>query len=177
MKPVIRVQQTLDRSAVIRQAMKQLCDQEVLVGIPGEKAAREGEMDNATIGYIQEHGSPEANIPGRPFLLPGIKKALPQTIPLLRHAAKEALRGNIAGVTTAFNKAGMIAVNFVRGMFVDNDWTPLKNATLADRARAEGWKGPRRKKGETPTPKRSNPLLFTGQLRKAISYVVRRKGS
>jgi hypothetical protein len=178
MRPVVTVGQTLNKAALMRHAMRLLEGQEVLVGIPEDKAARgddEKVMTNAVLGYIHEHGSPRRNIPARPFLKPGIAAIVPTAAKLLRAAAKDALRGNAGAVTTTLNKIGLLAVNSVRGQFADNDWEALKPATLAARARKEGYRGPRRKKGEVATPKRNKPLIWSGQLRKAITYVVRKK--
>lgn len=194
MRPTFNVKQTLNQSALMMKALEALESQRVLVGVPEDKAARGQEeegaaMTNATLAYIASNGSEAAGIPSRPFLEPGIKKVQGPVVVILRSAAKEALKGNLAGVESNLNKAGLVAVNSVRGMFVDNDWPELAPATLAARERAEkgpmmkaGKNGilkqtrPRRQKGEVATPKRSNPLIFTGQLRKAVTFVVRRKG-
>lgn len=180
MNPTISVTQTIDRSAAIKQAFKALDGHRVLVGIPEDKSQRQADADgtmppigNAAIGYIQEHGSPANNIPGRAFLEPGLQKIVGDVVDLLRDSARQALAGNPGGVMTNFNKIGLLAVNSVRAMFVDNDWAPLKPATLAARARIGG-KPPKRRKGQpAPMPKRANPLINTSQLRKAITYVIR----
>lgn len=180
MTPAIKVTQIADRSAAIKQAFKALDGNRVLVGIPEDKSQRQADADgtmppigNAAIGYIQEHGSPANNIPARAFLVPGLRKVVAETVNLLRDSARQALAGNPGVVTTNFNKIGLLAVNSVRAMFVDNDWAPLAPATLAARARIGG-KPPKKRKGQpAPMPKRSNPLINTSQLRKAITYVVR----
>jgi hypothetical protein len=59
--------------------MRGLEREQVMVGIPSKTAERQpdpeepGPMNNATIGYIMENGSPAANIPERPHLKPGIR--------------------------------------------------------------------------------------------------------
>jgi hypothetical protein len=180
MKPAISVKQMRDNSAAIKQAFKALQTQHVLVGIPEDKSARKAEdgapIGNAALGYIAEHGSPANNIPARPLLRPGIKSILPDARELLRDAARQAAHGNAGAVMTNFNKIGLLAVNAVRAMFVANDWAPLSSKTLEARSRKENM-GQRRKKGQAlPPPRRSNPLIVTGQLRKAITYVVRGRG-
>lgn len=180
MKPTITVTQIVDRTAAIKQAFKALDSNRVLVGIPEDKGARRPDADgtmppigNAAIGYIQEHGSPANNIPARAFLIPGLKQVTVDAVDLLRDSAKQALAGNPGAVMTNFNKIGLLAVNAVRAKFADNDWAPLAPATLAARARIGG-RAPKKRKGQpAPPPKRSNPLINTSQLRKAITYVVR----
>jgi hypothetical protein len=178
-RPQIRVRQTIDNTAAMRHAFRELDASRVLAGIPDDKDARGGDdapIGNAAIGYIQETGSPAANIPARPFVKPGIKTILPEVRDLLRGAAREALRGNTGGVITAFNKIGLLAVNSIRAKFVDNDWAPLADSTLAARGRIGG-KMPKKKRGQArEMPRRPNPLIVTGQLRKAISYVIRGRG-
>lgn len=179
MAPTLQVRQTLDKTAAMREAIRALDASRVLAGIPEDKDARrdtDTPIGNAAIGYIQENGSPANNIPARPFVRPGIKAVLPEVRELLRAGAREALRGNVGGVTTAFNKIGLLAVNAIRAKFVDNDWAPLADATLAARGRIGG-KMPKKKRGEArETPRRPNPLIVTGQLRKAITYVIRGRG-
>lgn len=194
MKPVVSVKQTSDRGALMRRGLDMLTRQEVLVGIPADESARDGEpVSNAVIGYVQEHGSPAQNIPARPFLRPGIGAVQPEVATLLGEAAGDGLRGNPAGVTANLTKIGLLAVNAVRARFASNDWPALAPETLAARWRQENQekvrqkagdnavpeksKAPRRKKGESGKPKRTNPLVFWGQLRNAITYVIRRRGS
>jgi hypothetical protein len=178
-RPQIRVRQTSDNTAAMRRAFRELDANRVLAGIPEDKDARRDEgapIGNAAIGYIQENGSPANNIPERPFVRPGIKDVLSEVRELLRTGAREALRGNAGGVTTAFNKIGLLAVNSIRAKFVDNDWAPLADSTLAARGRIGG-KMPKKKRGQArEMPRRPNPLIVTGQLRKAISYVIRGRG-
>lgn len=179
MAPTIQVRQTLDKTAAMREAIRALDAGRVLAGIPEDKDARrdaDTPIGNAAIGYIQENGSPANNIPARPFVRPGIKAVLVEVRELLRAGAREALRGNAGGVTTAFNKIGLLAVNSIRAKFVDNDWAPLADSTLAQRGRIGG-KMPKKKRGEArEMPRRPNPLIVTGQLRKAITYVIRGRG-
>lgn len=180
MTPTISVKQMRDSSAAIKQALKVLETHRVLVGIPEDKSARKAEdgapIGNAALGYIEENGSPANNIPARPFLRPGIKSILADARELLRDSARQALHGNGGAAMTNFNKIGLLAVNAVRAIFVSNDWAPLAPATLEARSRKENL-GKRRKPGQTlPPPRRSNPLIVTGQLRKALTYVVRGRG-
>lgn len=150
----------MDRTAALRKAVDALHRQEVLAGIPEDKSARDDEaaMNNATLAYIHNFGSPAANIPARPFREPGIRNAREGIVAGLKEAATEALDGNAAGVARGLNKAGLHAQNGMRGMFRENDWAPLQPETLARKGTGK-----------------SKPLVLTGQLRNSISYVVREK--
>ncbi len=67
----------------------------MLVGIPSEDSERDDvPFGNAGIGYLNEYGSPEQNIPPRPHPAPGVKSAEEQTVPQLKAAAQAALDGN-----------------------------------------------------------------------------------
>lgn len=186
-RPTIEVRQSGDPAAMrhaMRHAMWLLQRHEVLVGIPaGMDARKEDEpIGNAAIGYIHEHGSPEANIPARPFLRPGIAAAQDGIREWLAAGARAALRGDGHGVLAALDAAGQLARNSVQARFSANDWAALAPATLAARWRAENPAPPpregqkRRGRRKTGTPTKPNPLVSSGALRDAIVSVVRRRG-
>lgn len=138
---------------------------DVLVGVPNDKTERkeadsEG-MNNATLAYIHDNGSPAANIPARPFMRPGIEEARDKIVSALRTGAKQALQGKEQGVERALNIAGLTAQSSIRGTINEGIGPELADSTLAAR-RARGRKG-------------TKPLVDTGQLRNAINYVVRKK--
>lgn len=167
-----------DKVSNVSKAMRALTMQSVLVGIPGGggRTGEDADLTNAQIGYIHEKGSPKNNIPARPFLMPGIRAAQPQVVDQLRAAGEAALEGNVAGVNAALEKAGLIAQNSVRAQFVDNDWPALDDKTLDRRPvtqRDEDGKPvkhgkSRRERGAV------NPLQDTLQLRKSVTYVVKK---
>lgn len=152
----------VDRVKELKDSINSLASQRVFVGIPAAKAGREETegkpINNATLGYIHEFGAPEANIPARPFLIPGVKNAQKETVVRLRQAGKAALEGRKADVDKALNAAGLGAQNSVRRKITEGPFVPLKPATLAARRR-KGRKG-------------TKPLIDTTQLRSAISYVI-----
>ncbi len=169
---------TIKDLSAIHHAMKTLEKTVVEVGVPEDKDERKNEaerkeapMNNATLAYIHEFGSPDANIPARPFLTPGIKKAQPQIVKFLKEAGQAAVAGKEAGVTTAYNKAGLTAQNSVRAVFTDNDWPELADSTK----KSKGVKTVTNKDGTTTETGKTNPLIETGQLRKSITYVVGKK--
>lgn len=155
---------------------------EVLVGIPAAEAPRENEepegpINNAALGYIHEHGAPEANIPERPFLIPGIAENEEAIARRMRSVVAESLKGNRGNPRQALEKVGQVAANGVKRKINSGDFTPLSDETLRRRA-AKGRKGAqeeldRRAAGEAPGTDLAKPLIDTGQLRNSITYVIR----
>ncbi len=151
---------TVDKVAMVMKNIAKLERRRVYVGIPAAQNARlDDNLNNATLGYIHEFGSPARNIPARPFLIPGVKAAQDKTIGILGEGAKNALseKGNIESSLT---KAGIVASNSVKNTINTADgFAPLSDATLLARA----------KRGV----KRTKPLVDTGQLRNSITYIVK----
>jgi hypothetical protein len=172
------VREIKSKTVDVAAAMRLLSRSSVLVGVPADKGARkDGEVTNAEIGYVQEHGSPEANIPARPFLRPGVRAAHEEIVAQLRDAGRQALRGDTGGVARALARAGLVAQNSVRAQFVDNDWPELADATLDKRPPAQrDDEGKIVKRGKSRRERGAvNPLIDTSQLRKSITFVVEQK--
>lgn len=176
----------------LRKQLQALAKKEVLVGIPAENSTREhsSEINNAELLYIQSHGvrsasmrkemqgnldsgmkyskahelylqshgSPMYHVPPRPVLEPAIASQKETIGKLIGVASKNALEGKPAQCEANLNKAGMVAVSAARGWFENpaNGWPPNTPYTI-------------KKKGS------SQPLIDTGEMRKAITYVVRDK--
>ncbi len=98
---------TTDNLAKVLATMAQLVKKDVLVGIPDSAPEREEDtpLSNAQIGYILDNGSPKANIPARPFLVPGVENVQPEIVDEFRSGAKAALDGNAAGVERSLARA------------------------------------------------------------------------
>lgn len=184
MMPVLSVKQTADMSAAIRKAVQSLTEKDVYIGVPAEQAGeRQGGINNAELSYIHEFGAPAAGIPARPHLLPGIEEILPEAVEELKGAAKSALDGKEQVVDAALPKIGLLGQNAVRAKFQDNDWPPLKDATLDARPLKKDDQGNvlKDKKGNALRGKsrrekdRINPLLDTGQLMKSHTFVIRKR--
>jgi phage gpG-like protein len=147
-------------------ALNALPIHDVLVGIPEENADRkqgQGPITNAALGYIHENGAPEANIPARPFLMPGIRSAEPKVAKYMMQAGKAALDGEEERIDRILHAAGMVASNSVKDTINAGVPPALKEGTIAARLR----------RGRTGNV----PLIDTGQLRNSITYVVRKKES
>jgi hypothetical protein len=181
MQAEIKVTKVFENLAGIRRALKALTEQDVFIGVPEDKTARNAAGDtgisNAYLSYIHEYGVPEKNIPARPHLIPGIQDIQPEAVKILGNAAKAALEGNEGAVARALNTIGLLGQNAVRARFVDNDWPELSEKTLKARIKP----GSKKRRGDTTAKlegeERVNPLINTGQLRKAQTYVIRNKGN
>ena len=156
-----------DNAQSILDALKTLANKDVLVGIPEGKDERqghdEGDFGNAAIGYINENGSPKQNIPARPHLKPGVRSVEQDYLPHLKAAAQKALEGNAEGAATSLDCAGTVAANGVKRYITITGFTPLADATIANRLR----------RGRTG----NKPLIDTGEYRRSITHIVRDKNA
>lgn len=173
-------------SKALFKAIRGLEQSEVLVGFPAsEEPRKEGDApSNALIAYVQNYGDPERNIPQREFMAPGIRAAQPQIQPALLRAAKAAVLNNQSGVQSALVAAGLAGVSGVRNAITEGIPPPLSEKTIKARIRARksGLKGgtqelANRAAGLGASTDLVKPLIDTGQLRNAVTYVVAKKGS
>ncbi len=197
--PDFDIRKTIDNVGKLVERVNALTKSDVLVGVPSSKAGRkDGAITNASLAYIHEHGSPAQNIPARPFLFPGVKKIRKQALAMLKQGAQDALSGNLTDVDKVLNKVGILARNSVVNEITDPDppFAPLKPDTI--RARLRKTAGGRRKLRQAAKIRRDsdtgrsiltndaalaratagmvfNPLIDTGQLRAAITYVIVRR--
>lgn len=186
------VVQKHSRRDAFKRSLESLTRKEVYVGIPAEASSRPGdgsinnaellyihthgvrrkamrdEMDammnmgmkysQAHTLYIREHGSPMMSIPPRPVLQPAIEDRKPEISMVLADAGRAALLNDVAVYEANLNKAGMVAASAAQGWFENpqNDRPPNSPRTI-------------RRKGS------DQPLVDTGEMRKAITYIVRDK--
>ena len=181
------VTKTADNSASLKQAVAYLLKSVVVVGIPDSTAERQPEPgekappSNAIIGYWQEFGVPEKNIPARPFLLPGCESVKDAVAMRLAKAGEAALTGNASAVEAGLTAVGMIAASAVQAKITDSPFAPLAQSTIEARARRgqAGAKSYIKLQGQgTPDAVLQDaalvrPLIDSGQLRRAITSVVR----
>lgn len=155
----------VDRLAEFNSAVKELTKNACYVGYPEETTGREPTPDdpvpitNAGLAFIQDNGAPEANIPPRPFMHPGINDAKDPIEKRLKTTALQALDGDVFGVKKGLMAVGLTAQASIRAKITDGPFIPLKPATLAARRR-KGFMG-------------VSPLIVTGQLRRAVNFVIR----
>lgn len=146
----------------LRAQLDRVGSMEVLVGIPMDRTQRRGaKINNASLMYIQTHGSPARNIPPRAVIEPAIEdpenrsrieRELGEAVAALLDKKPEIARRHL-------DRAGLAGMNAAKGWFTNNKngWPPNKPAVI-------------KRKGS------SRPLIDTGQLRQAITYVVTNAG-
>ncbi|MGI8770931.1 MAG: hypothetical protein ACR2JE_05805 [Acidobacteriaceae bacterium] len=162
--------------AKFRAALKKCERMQVYVGVPQSKSGRtKGGVTNAELMFIHSNGSRLQNIPARPVIEPAInapedKAAI--TVEL-KKAAQSAFAGNAEEAKEYLDRAGLIGQNAARKWFYDprNNWPPDAPATIARKTR----KGRLNKNGD-PAAAVARPLIDTGQLQRAIVYVVVENG-
>lgn len=172
MKPGIHM--TVNKLGKMQAALERLTAKDVLVGIPATKSSRDdgGPLNNAELGYVHEHGAPEANVPARPHLRPGLCAALPRFKDYLRQAGKLAFAGNVGGVDRALAAAGQVSADSVRTYIFAGIAPPLADSTVAARRRRSKGAKYRRK---AVAASQTTPLVDTGEYARKITYVVREK--
>jgi hypothetical protein len=192
--PPITIRKTVDNVATLLARVATLVESEVLVGVPADKAPRSGgQINNATLAYIHNFGSPARNIPARPFLTQGVRKVRAQVLAELRKGAADVLTGG-GNVDATLNRIGMLARNAVVQEITDPEpaFVPLKPATI--RARMRKTQAGRRQLRKLQLGAQQSgstiaaallqyagagnitPLVDTGALRRSISFAVRKVG-
>lgn len=180
---------TRDTVREVLAAVKKLTGRQVLVGIPEDKTERVNgdEATNAQLGYVHEFGSPANNIPARPFLIPGTEKVLDRATEELSMAADATMDGNSRKATQHLVAAGLIAEDGAKNEISTADYVPLSPATVRERYKSRNAMNPRSSEskylqlvagGMDPAEAQAavgiRPLINTGQLRDAITSVVRK---
>jgi hypothetical protein len=168
----------------IKADIMSLVSVEVLVGFPEDTTERKDdrEMTNAELAYIHDKGAPEANIPKREFMRPGIesvKGPLADELERLAKAVHTGRRGPAGKsiVEIGYQRVGLIAQKAIRAKINEGIPPPLAERTLQERA-ARGRKGAKqelanRALGLAPSTQLAKPLIDTAQMRNAVTYVIR----
>lgn len=179
-----------DKVGIITQTIRGLIKKEVLVGVPSDRSERkEGEpINNAEIGYINEFGAPEANIPPRPHVIPGIKSATDKIADALKAGVVGSLRGDKDAGMAALVKAGIIGESAIKAKITEGLMPPLSPKTIEARHHRRGTRmrkgeadyfkmlGEGKTPGEAQMATGIKALIDTGEYRRSITYVVRPKG-
>lgn len=162
-KPTLTV--TSDFTKHFNEVVKSFKSDAVLVGIPATDGPREEDepITNAALLAINVFGSPANNIPPRDVMGIGIRKAQDDIAEQFKKAAQSALTQGTAALEVYYERAGMIASNSVkRAINSQEGIAPPSPATLRARKylTQAGFKG-------------TKALVVTGQMRNAITYVVK----
>jgi hypothetical protein len=194
---------TQDRVNELLAQIRMVSELEVLVGFPEASTERDPDptaqqgsqpATNAELAYIHDNGAPEANIPARPFMLPGISDARAKITRQMAQVGVAAFR--LTGdpkdklraqrVQKAFHAVGLTAQYAIRAKINEGIPPPLSPATIALRHKQRGTKSMRKGElkyfellgqGMSPGQAQSaagiKALINTGQLRNAVNYVIR----
>lgn len=177
------VKRTGPGAAGLLASLQQLTALELLVGFPQDTTQRNEDsvgtqgMTNAALGYIHDHGAPEANIPARPFMAPGVEAVKEQAAEVLEGIIDDVRAGVPDAVNRGYHQLGLTVQASIRGVINDGIDPPLAEATLRARA-ARGRVGAQqelenRAAGLPAGTALAKPLIDTGQLRNAVNYVIR----
>lgn len=150
-----------DRTKEILDSLKKFKGDKILVGIPESDNDRgdDAEIGNAALLFINNFGSPANNIPARPVMEIGMRNAADAIAEEMKKAVQAVDKGP-AKVAMHYERAGMIASNSVKRAINDQiDIEPPADSTLRTRE-SKGFKG-------------TKSLIVTGQMRNAITYVVK----
>ncbi len=162
-KPSLKV--TSDFTDKFKETMSRFKHDAVLVGIPEEKTTRKDDapMGNAAILALNHFGSPAQNIPARPVLSIGMRNAKDEVAEQMKLAAREALTQGPRALEYRYDRAGFIAAAACKRVINEQDSIQEPSpATLRARKylTKAGFKG-------------EKALLVTGQVRNAITHIVR----
>jgi hypothetical protein len=180
----IRTKEDFER--VIENA-RLILDVEILVGVPRETADRPKGLDeqddeainNAVLAYIHDQGAPEAHIPQREFMRPGVESVREEAVRKLGVAMRVALRGDAVKAEMAMLQVGLVVQSGILNFIDAGIPPPLADLTLMKRiARGRGHKGSlremdRRRSGLAPSTVYAKPLIDSGEMRKSIKFVLR----
>ena len=113
-------------------------------------------MTNAQKLFINSRGSPAKYIPPRPVLEPAIQDKFDQISAKIREGVIKGLEGDMEGFREDYEMAGLMGVSASINWFDNpkNNWPPNAERTI-------------KQKGS------DSPLIDTGEMRKAITYVIR----
>ncbi len=194
------VRKLADRLPKAKVAFAQLSKKDVLVGVPREDAQRKKlpdepkqSMNNATLAYIHDNGSPAAHIPARPFMRPGVEAVKALIIDRFKRSAQGAVSlkpGADPKIEQTLHAVGLVTQASIRKTIGQGIPPPLAPSTIAQRFRQRGTKSRRKAElkymdlvasgvDEAQAQSDANivALVNTGQLRNSINYVIREKGS
>lgn len=139
----------------------------VKVGLP---AGKSGSYEDGTtiiqVGIIHEFGSPARGIPQRSFLRAPMKMNKDKIKRLIFKEYNKVVDGK-TNVNTALNALGAYGESLSVASFRKNDWKPNAPITVEG-----GWMSKGGKAFKVKGKGSNTPLVDTGQLRQAITYIV-----
>lgn len=153
-----------DNTKAIRKIIDSFKRDAVLVGIPeGDASRTDGGISNAALLFINNFGSPLNNIPPRPVMEIGIRRAQERVAEEYRKAMGNIWRRGLSALDLAHERVGFIASQEIKNVINQQiEIEPPAESTIRSR-KAQGFSG-------------TKSLIVTAQLRNAITYVVNKGG-
>ena len=138
--------------------LNKIINKKILVGIHQQEEVKEGEITNAQKLWENTVGSPLKHVPARPLLEPAVEDKLDEIGQVLNSGVLAGLITGEEAMEQAYNRAGLMAQQAAVNWFDNpkNNWKP--NAPLTIKLK-----------------KSDSPLIDTGEMRKAITYILEDK--
>lgn len=152
----------MTKLAQLKAVYGELAKKQLKVGFFGHSKYPDG-TPVAYVAAIQELGYPAGGIPPRPFIRPAMTEHKPEYSNLIVRAVKAAVKGNIT-ITDGLTQVGAKAAGDVKMMIKSVTTPPLKDATVAARAR-------RHSKGKAT----GKPLVDSGLMLQSVTFAVEDK--
>jgi hypothetical protein len=119
-----------------------------------------GTGEIATIATIHEFGAPRANIPPRSYIRATIRERKAELAALMARVVRLMIQGKL-DERRALELVGAWLAGAIKGRIVSGPFTPLKPATIA-----------RRRKNPADPDGPIKPLIDTGQLKNAVTFII-----
>lgn len=174
----------------------------VVVGVTSDKSERkptkrkgsnkqgDENVNNASLAYLHENGSPADHIPPRPFLKQGIAEMKKEIPAMLSNGLRRELDGKKGALNQSMHAVGLRAKNAVQAYIRDSShFAPLSDTTIENRAADRDNSSFHTNKGLYKELRRAGfdrrqaqhiagykPLIDTGALIGSINYGIRKDG-
>lgn len=174
----------------------------VVVGVTSDKSKRkptkrkgsnkqgDENVNNASLAYLHENGSPADHIPPRPFLKQGIAEMKKEIPAMLSNGLRRELDGKKGALNQSMHAVGLRARNAVQAYIRDSShFAPLSDTTIENRAADRDNSSFHTNKGLYKELRRAGfdrrqaqhiagykPLIDTGALIGSINYGIRKDG-
>lgn len=154
----------------LNDAVRALAKKSLYVGIAkgssGDKRT-DGAPDNHLLGFVHEKGSPIANIPPRPFLVPGVESVKDDIKDSMGKAMELALKDKEQECDAVLERTAIKTATAVKEYMTTADFEPLKPATIRNRHRSRLTQSMREEEINEDISQ-IQPLINTGSLRNSI---------
>lgn len=158
--------------AELEKKLKEVATTDILVGIPAaDSTQKDGDtVYLADIATINNFGSQAANIPARPFGSTLMEVYGNEIKKFYMKEVGDSLKGK-RPMKQALNRIGFIAAGFMKQNLSAGKWKPNSPITIFG-----GWMSRGGKSFFVKGKKSAKPLIDTGEMRRAITWVLKKIG-